>query len=129
MAKVLIAEDEAPLREYLRRALERRGDVVTVVNDGQDALYLLGKGNYDVLLSDIAMPILDGIELALKATKLHPATKVILMTGYTAEESRARGLGDLIQRILFKPFSVTELYEAIDTALGVAPTGVSGSTR
>jgi len=117
MAHILVAEDEAALREYLRRALLRRGDKVTVVKDGQEALLLLQRGGFDILLADIVMPVLDGIALALKATAEYPDTRVILMTGYTAEEGRARGLGELVQRILMKPFSMTELYDAIDEAL------------
>ena len=117
MARVLIAEDEPALREYLRRALKRRGDDVTVVADGQAALFALGQAEFDVLLADIMMPVLDGIQLALKATHDHPNVRVLLMTGYTSEEGRARSLGDLIERILFKPFSMKELYDAIDAAL------------
>lgn len=117
MAHVLIAEDEAALREYLRRALVRRGDRVTVAKDGQEALLLLQRGGFDVLLADIVMPVLDGIALALKATSDYPDTRVILMTGYTTEEGRARNLGDLVQCLLMKPFSMKELYDAIDAAL------------
>jgi len=117
MAHVLIAEDEPALREYLRRALVRRGDRVTVAKDGQEALLLLQRGGFDVLLADIVMPVLDGIALALKATSDYPDTRVILMTGYTAEEGRARNLGDLVQCLLMKPFSMKELYDAIDAAL------------
>ncbi len=117
MAHILVAEDEPALREYLRRALLRRGDKVTVVKDGQEALLLLQRDGFDVLLADIVMPVLDGIALALKATAEYPDTRVILMTGYTAEEGRARGLGELVQRILMKPFSMKELYDAIEEAL------------
>lgn len=117
MAHVLIAEDEPALREYLRRALVRRGDSVTVAKDGQEALLLLRRGEFDVLLADIVMPVLDGIALALKATSEHPETRVILMTGFTTEEARARNLGDLVQCLLMKPFSLKELYDAVEAAL------------
>lgn len=117
LAHVLIAEDEPALREYLRRALVRRGDRVSVAKDGQEALLLLRGGGFDILLADIVMPVLDGIALALKAMSEHPDTRVILMTGFTTEEARARNLGDLIQCLLMKPFSMKELYDAIDQAL------------
>ncbi|MBT3810677.1 MAG: response regulator, partial [Rhodospirillaceae bacterium] len=96
MARVLIAEDDGAVREFVRRALVHGGHEVATANDGLDALDVLGVDeNFDLLITDIVMPGLDGIALALKVAKEHPKTAILMMTGYAAERQRAHNLEEL----------------------------------
>src|SRR3546814_8477006 len=72
MARILVAEDEVPVREFIRRALEHRGHEVVAVADGADALVKLNRGPFDMLLTDIGMTNMDGVELALKVARDWP---------------------------------------------------------
>lgn len=96
MARVLIAEDDGAVREFVRRALVRGGHDVATVNDGLDALDTLEmEEDFDLLITDIVMPGMDGIALALKVAKEHPKTAILMMTGYAAERQRAHNLEEL----------------------------------
>lgn len=118
MARILIAEDEAALREFVSRALTHHGHDVVAVADGAEALATLHKGEmFDLLLSDIVMPVMDGIALALKVTKDFPDLKVLMMTGYAAERQRAYNLEMLIHDVIAKPFTLDEICEKVSEAL------------
>ncbi|MEH6525656.1 MAG: response regulator [Sneathiella sp.] len=118
MARILVAEDEAALREFVSRALTHHGHEVSVAEDGAVALDMLAKDpNYDLLLTDIMMPIMDGIALALKVTKENPKLKILMMTGFAAERQRAHNLDTLIHDVLAKPFTLSEICEKVDEAL------------
>ena len=117
MAKILLAEDEAAVAAFIERALTRSGHIVTHVPDGLAAIAALAREPFDLLLSDIVMPALDGIALALKAGKDYPAMKILLMSGYAAERQRAHNLDALAQRILAKPFSLVEITDAVEQTL------------
>ncbi len=118
MARILVAEDEASVREFVMRALTHAGHEVVTVVDGMRALDALHGGRFDLLITDIVMPGMDGISLALKVTKDWPRLGVLLMTGYAAERQRAHNLDALIHRVIAKPFSLTEFLAAVDEALG-----------
>ena len=118
MARILIAEDEAALREFINRALTHHGHEVVTVADGAEALSALQKGEaFDLLLTDIVMPVMDGIALALKVTKDFPDLKVLMMTGYAAERQRAYNLEMLIHDVISKPFTLDEICEKVAEAL------------
>lgn len=117
MARVLVAEDDVAVREFVRRALVHGGHDVDTANDGLDALTALRDDRYDLLITDIVMPGLDGIALALKATKEHPEMAILLMTGYAAERQRAHNLDELIHEVVAKPFTLKQICEAADGAL------------
>lgn len=118
MAKILIAEDEAALRSFVARALKLDGHEVDEAGDGAEGLERLGgQMRYDLLLSDIRMPAMDGIELAHKASGLHPAMKILLMTGYAEQRERADGLAKIIVDVVSKPFSLPEIRAAVSRAL------------
>lgn len=118
MARILIAEDEAALREFISRALTHFGHDVTVVEDGAEALALLQTGaSFDLLLTDIVMPVMDGIALALKVSKENPDLKILMMTGYAAERQRAHNLDMLIHEVIAKPFTLDEICAKVEEAL------------
>ena len=120
MARILVAEDEASVREFVTRALTHAGHEVVAVVDGLRALETLHGDRFDLLITDIVMPGMDGIALALKVTKDWPDLGVLLMTGYAAERQRAHNLEDLIHKIIAKPFSLADFLAAVDEALARA---------
>ncbi|MBL4906990.1 MAG: response regulator [Sneathiella sp.] len=130
MARILVAEDEAALREFVQRALAHHGHEVEAVKDGAEALHALqGKETFDLLLTDIVMPIMDGIALSLKVAKDFPDLKILLMTGYAAERQRAYNLEDLIYDVVAKPFTLSDICDKVDEALsGKNPEGGTAST-
>ncbi len=119
MARILVAEDEVPVREFVRRVLELRGHEVVTVGDGAEALIKLAKASFDLLLTDISMPNMDGFELALKVARDHPDLPVLMMSGYAVERRRAADLAELSKGVLQKPFSMVDLSAGVDRALGL----------
>ena len=121
MARVLIAEDEEALRALCARALQSDGHEVMTASDGGEALDLIARepGRFDLLLTDIRMPIMDGIALALSAARDHPDLLILLMTGYADQRERAHGLDAIIHDVISKPFSVAALRAAVAEALTV----------
>jgi two-component system cell cycle response regulator CpdR len=122
MARILIAEDEESIRSLVARALRQDGHEVVTTNDGAEALDVLvrEKGAFELLLTDIRMPVMDGIALALAAARDHPAVTILLMTGYADQRERAHGLDALIHDVITKPFSLATMRSAVAEALGVA---------
>lgn len=121
MARILLAEDEEPLRKLVARALLLDGHVVTTASDGAEALDLLtrSQGAFELLLTDIRMPVMDGIALALAAARDHPGLAILLMTGYADQRERASGLDALIRDVIPKPFTLTAIRGAVSKALAM----------
>ena len=117
MASILLAEDDKAVREFVSRALIQDGHDVTAVSDGQQALNALETRRFDMMLADIVMPQVDGIALALKASKDFPDLPVLLMTGYSAERQRAHNLDALIHDVISKPFTLKEICETVRRVL------------
>ena len=117
MAAILLAEDERGVREFVSRALERDGHHVTAVGDGVEALEALSESGFDLLLTDIMMPEMDGIALALKVADSYPDLRVLMMTGYAHERQRAYNLDALIHDVVAKPFTLIQIREATQNAL------------
>ena len=117
MARVLIAEDDSAVREFVSRALAHGGHDVATANDGLEALSLLDGETFDLLLTDIVIPNLDGIALALKVAKEYPRMPVLLMTGYAAERQPAHNLDVLIHDVITKPFTLRQICDAAEEAL------------
>jgi len=122
-ARVLVAEDNPAVREFIVRSLLSANYKITAVADGQQALDILAKEKFDVLVTDIVMPNLDGIALALKAVRLFPDLRIVMISGYAQERMRAHNLDALVHRIIAKPFSLEEICEAVKGSL-TAPPGV-----
>jgi len=117
MAKILIAENELALREFVARGLEQRRHKVTMAQDGADALDHLRKARFDLLLTDIDMPIMDGIALSLAAGRDYPKMKIIIMSGHEHQIERAHGLNDLVYRVVSKPFTIAGICAVVDDVL------------
>lgn len=123
MARILVAEDDSSLRSQIVRTLEARGNEVAAAADGGAALDMLVReeGQFDLLLADIKMPVMDGIALALIAARDFPAVAILLMTGFADQRERACGLDRLICGVIAKPFAQTELCQTVDAALRAKP--------
>ena len=108
MARILLAEDDTSMREYLQRALQRVGYEVAAVGCGTEAMPLLETERFDLLLTDIVMPEMDGIELAQHCGRISPNTKVMFITGFAAVSLRPNH--QLPQsKVLSKPFHLKDL--------------------
>lgn len=121
LAHVLVAEDNPAVREFIVRSLTSAGHKVSAVGDGQQALDMLAKENFDVLVTDIVMPNVDGIALALKAVRLFPDLRIVMISGYAQERMRAHNLDALVHRIIAKPFSLEEICDAVKDAMSLPP--------
>ena len=119
MTHILIAEDEDKARELLTRVFVSKGYEVTAVAHGGEALEALQASSFDLLLSDIVMPQLDGIALARKASKDFPSLRIVLMTG-GAVEAHVHNVDALVHEVVSKPFTIAQIYDAVEGAL-VAP--------
>jgi len=124
MARILVAEDEASVQAFILRALQGAGHEVDAVSDGSEALEALARGMdagrpYELLLTDIIMPVMDGISLALSASRHAPGITIMLMTGYSDQRERAHGLDAIIHDILLKPFTLDELVTRVNEALAM----------
>jgi two-component system, cell cycle response regulator CpdR len=125
MARILIAEDEGALCAMCARGLLMDGHEVTTACDGSEALETLTReeGRFDLLLTDIRMPIMDGIALALSAARDFPNLTILLMTGYADQRERAHGLDSLIHDVISKPFTLATLRATVSEALAISTRG------
>ena len=108
MIRILLAEDDEAMRGYITRALENAGYSVVAVASGTAALPHLKTAIFDLLLSDIVMPEMDGIELAQACNEISPETKVMFITGYAAVTLRANREAPHA-KMLSKPFHLKDL--------------------
>ena len=113
MIRILLAEDDDSMRVYLARALERVGYAVVSVDRGTAALPLLETERFDLLLTDIVMPEMDGIELAQKAATIAPEMRVMFITGFAAVALKA-GKAAPDAKVLSKPFHLKDLVAEVD---------------
>ena len=113
MIKILLAEDDESMRHYLSRALEKTGYAVTSVDRGTAALPLLESDRFDLLLTDIVMPEMDGIELAQRAAEIVPDMRVMFITGFAAVALKA-GRTTPSAKVLSKPFHLRDLVAEVD---------------
>lgn len=114
---ILVADDEPSVREFVLRALTHAGFEVTAVQDGNAALQALGEKKFDLLLTDIVMPDLDGIALSLKVAKDYPQTKIMMMSGYANQRQRAHNLDFLAHEVISKPFELDEIIKRVKSVL------------
>jgi two-component system cell cycle response regulator CpdR len=123
MSRILLAEDDDNVREFVRRALAHAGHDVVLAEDGGIASEIVAEqqGRFDLLLSDIKMPVMDGIALALNVAATHPDMTIVLMTGFADQRERAHGLDQLIYDVIPKPFTLQALMDKVSDALAGKP--------
>ncbi|MGJ5175774.1 response regulator [Bradyrhizobium oligotrophicum] len=119
MSRVLIADDEDSMRTLVARAIAMDGHEIVTAQDGAEALDILTRENgaFDLLLTDIQMPIMDGIALALSAARDFPDLIILLMTGFAHQRERASNLNAIAHDVITKPFSVADIRTAVADAL------------
>ena len=117
MLRILLAEDDESMRVYLTRALERVGYLVTSVDRGTAAVPLLESEPFDLLLTDIVMPEMDGIELAQKAAAIAPDIRVMFITGFAAVALNPDNQAPKDAKILSKPFHLRDLVDEVERLL------------
>ena len=119
MPRVLIADDEDSMRSLVARAIAMDGHDIVTAQDGAEALDILTReqGAFDLLLTDIQMPIMDGIALALSAARDFPGLTILLMTGFADQRERASNLNAIAHDVITKPFSVADIRTAVADAL------------
>jgi two-component system cell cycle response regulator CpdR len=123
MARILLAEDDQNVRDFVSRALRHAGHDVVEAEDGGLASEIIveEKGGFDLLLSDIKMPVMDGIALALSVAATFPKLTIVLMTGFADQRERAHGLDQLIYDVIPKPFTMQALMDKVADALAGRP--------
>ena len=119
MARVLIVEDDESVRIFTARALQADGHATETAGDGDEGLAMIRaeSGGFDLVLSDIRMPVMDGIEMAETAAKAFPRLRILLMTGYAEQRERAAELGGTVLGVVRKPFSLAEIRSEVTRAL------------
>jgi CheY-like chemotaxis protein len=119
MSRVLIVDDEDSMRLLVARAIAMDGHDIMTASDGAEALEILGSTDsaFDLLLTDIQMPVMDGIALALAAARDFPDLTILLMTGFAEQRERASGLNAIAHDVVTKPFSVADIRTAVADAL------------
>src|ERR1700675_3322010 len=125
MPRVLIVDDEDSMRMLVARAVAMDGHETVTAEDGAEALEILGseQGAFDLLLTDIQMPVMDGIALALAAARDFPQLTILLMTGFADQRERAHGLNAIVHDVITKPFTVADIRAAVAAALAAKKTG------
>ncbi|MEN0040254.1 MAG: response regulator [Pseudomonadota bacterium] len=119
MARILVTEDDSAVRAFVARALAADGHTIIEADDGEDGYDRLveHEGEFDLLLTDVKMPFMDGIELATQAAKHYPELKILMMTGYADQRERADGLDAIIIDVVSKPFTLKHIRQAVNAAL------------
>jgi two-component system cell cycle response regulator CpdR len=114
MAHILLAEDDESLRKFLAQALTRAGHAVTDFGDGSDAYECLKGFRFDLLLTDIVMPGMDGIELAKRAAEQNEALKIMFITGFAAVALHPNSDAPKQAKVLSKPFHLREIVAEVE---------------
>lgn len=119
MAKILLVEDDDSVRILAARALEKAGHAVEQACDGARGLECIkaAAGSYDLIVSDIRMPEMDGIEMAKAAASAFPGVRIMLVTGYADQRERAEELNGIILDVVQKPFTLAEIRSRVERAL------------
>ncbi len=117
MAAILLAEDDESMRRFLRKALERAGHTVVDASQGDEALTELQLREFDLLLTDIVMPVMDGIELARQAAEIDPEMKIMFITGFAAVALNPANRAPADAKVLSKPFHLKDLVREVDRVI------------
>lgn len=120
MAQILLAEDDESLRKFLAAALVKAGHAVTDFGDGADAYACFQEAEFDLLLTDIVMPGMDGIELAKRAAEMNGGLKIMFITGFAAVALHPASGAPKQAKVLSKPFHLREIVAEVDRMLAAA---------
>ncbi|MFZ1991535.1 MAG: response regulator [Alphaproteobacteria bacterium] len=121
MARICLAEDDESMRRFLTGALKKAGYDVTSFGQGDEALEVIKQDYFDLLLTDIVMPVMDGIELARKAAEIHPGLKIMFITGFAAVALNPNNAAPKDAKVLSKPFHLKDLVSEVDRILSPDP--------
>jgi two-component system, cell cycle response regulator CpdR len=114
MARIILAEDDNDMRRFLVKALEKAGHQVTSFAEGASAFEEIKQATFDLLLTDIVMPEMDGIELARRAAELDPSLKIMFITGFAAVALHPDSKAPKDAKVLSKPFHLRDLVAEVD---------------
>ena len=116
---ILIAEDEPAIRRVIRTLLELRGHSLVICKNGQEALAAFREHSSEigVVLTDVSMPQMGGVELGRRLREIAPEVPLVYMTGASEDKANAKGLGGSREPVLSKPFSASDLYSVLETAM------------
>ncbi|GHB38563.1 response regulator [Pseudovibrio japonicus] len=117
MSRILLAEDDNDMRQFLSKALEKAGHTVVSFDNGKSAYERICEEPFALLLTDIVMPEMDGIELARKATQLDPDLKVMFITGFAAVALNPDSKAPQDAKVLSKPFHLKDLVREVEKML------------
>lgn len=119
MAKILVVEDDDSVRALVARALQSNGHSVEQAADGAQGLGLIqdNEAAYDLVVSDIRMPEMDGIEMSMTAAKRFPGLKIMLMTAYAEQRERTEELNGIVCDVMLKPFALADFRQRVAKAL------------
>jgi two-component system cell cycle response regulator CpdR len=120
MHKILLAEDDDSLRRFLAKALERAGYEVRACADGEEAVDALEEGPFDLLLTDIVMPGMDGIEVARIAAEREPKLRIMFITGFAAVALAAGDRAPAGAKVLAKPVHLREIVSEVERMMAAA---------
>jgi two-component system, cell cycle response regulator CpdR len=120
MNKILLAEDDEDMRRFLAKALEKAGYNVVHYDNGASAYNRLREEPFNLLLTDIVMPEMDGIELARRASEIDPDLKIMFITGFAAVALNPDSHAPKDAKILSKPFHLRELVSEVEKMLKAA---------
>ena len=111
--RILVVEDEVKMASFIKRGLEEEGSVVDISSDGQDGLYRASSGSYDLIVLDITLPLMDGLEVCRKLRENRVSTPILLLTARDSVDMKVRGLDSGADDYLTKPFAFAELLARI----------------
>ncbi len=115
-ARVLLVDDEEEFTDVLSKRLEARNLKVKTVNRGEDAVHMVDQQSFDVIILDLAMPGMDGLETLQQIKANHPDAEIIMLTGHASVESSVQAMKIGAEDLLEKPVDMADLLSKIEEA-------------
>jgi len=119
--RILVVDDELLIRDLLYDFFTGQGWDIAVAEDGERALDMLRSRKFDLVLSDIRMPQMDGLALSAHVKEEHPGLPVVLMTGYPSVETAVSALRGKVDDYIIKPFNINQLYKLVEAKVKAKP--------